>query len=555
MILTVSFFIITFFAKVVPFSNVFLSVEAEKVPTPSRDAKNVLYINVDDLRTQLGSYGHSTSVTPNMDRLAKEGIRFTHAYVQEAVCAPSRASFMTGLRPDTLKLWTFRGSFRDSHPNWISLPQHFKNEGYSPVLGGGKTFHPGHPKNYDEPLSWTKDLPYFDFFEPGCPYNSTIEPGANSYTHSICPLDGPLDQFFDHQVANFSIKVLRLAKSQQEISQNGVVRPFFLAVGFRRPHLPWQMPMKFWNLSKTISLPTHPSIPEDMPAVAWTCGDRCSWELENRSQYPFSISEPVAPQLSLLLRRAYTASMTYMDSEIGRVLDELDALGFTNTTLVILHGDHGWGLGEGNFWHKFSNMEHSVRVPLIIRAPWLGADSMDRVVPDLVELVSLYPTMATLAGTKPPQYKNGSVLPLDGEDFSSVLLQPGFLNTTYAYSQFPRCDGGNTSKAAFNYCKSNFASDIDFMGYSIRDAKFRYTRWLPWNGKTLQGRWDMNPVGEELYDHDGDNGSSFDNFPLDWKNLVNNGTYKSERIRLANALQNFFLKDDKIPASRSIYSQ
>lgn len=172
---------------------------APQPPPPPAGAKNVLWFIVDDLRTQAGAYGHPESVTPHMDALAASGARFTHAYVQQAVCAPSRGSFMTGLRPDALRIWTFTNNFRQTAgPDWVSLPQHFKdNAGYAPVLGGGKTFHPGRPANYDEPHSWTQELPYFAFYEPGCPTNSTLEPGSNGYTHSVCPLDGPLSQFFE----------------------------------------------------------------------------------------------------------------------------------------------------------------------------------------------------------------------------------------------------------------------------------------------------------------------------------------------------------------------
>ena len=383
--------------------------------------------------------------------------------------------------------------------------------------------------------------------------NPDTNPGANGYTHSVCPLDGPLDQFFDYQVANFSIRVLRLAKEQQDAARRGraghggdaIVRPFFLAVGFRRPHLPWQMPMKFWNMfdNDSIQPPAHPGIPEGLPPVAWTCGDRCSWELQNRSTYNFTISQPTSQAVAKVLRRAYVASMAFMDSQIGRVLDELEALGFEDDTLVVLHGDHGWGLGEGNFWHKFSNMEHSVRVPLVIRAPWLGSAAAGRTVPDLVELVSLFPTMGTLAGTPAPVFANGTALPLDGDDFARVLSTPNAsLNTPFAYSQFPRCDGGDPYMAAHNYCKSSAAKDMDWMGYSVRGARFRYTRWLRWDGAALRGRWDAPPEGEELYDHAADDGSDFDKFPVGWKNLVNDSTYAEDKRRLADALRNFFDK-------------
>ena len=436
------------------------------------------------------------------------------------------------------------------------------------MLGGGKTFHPGRPKNYDEPHSWTQELPYFDFYEPGCPTNGTLEPGSNGYTHSVCPLDGPLTQFFDHQLASHTISAMRLAKAQQTAAaaaaaaavadEAGLVRPFFLAAGFRRPHLPWQMPKKYWEMftDESIAPPARRTVPDGMPDIAFTCGDQCAWELENRSRYNFSLTTPVETPLARTLRRAYLASMAFMDAEIGRVLAELDALNFTQSTLVVLHGDHGWGLGEGNFWHKFSNMEHSARVPLLVRAPWLGAAAAGRVVPDLVELVDLFPTMASLAlpagaSSVTPVYANGTALPLDGVDFSPLLTATTRVGGAaggaaggkqYAFSQFPRCDGGDPKVAAKNYCKSTHNKNIDFMGYSIRGARFRYTAWLPWDGDRLTGKWDEKAPweGEELYDHDGDDGSSFDAFPKGWKNLASDPAFAADKLRLAAALRAFF---------------
>ena len=218
---------------------------------------------------------------------------------------------MTGLRPDTLQLWTFVGNFRQSHPDWVPLPQHFKDRGYAPVLGGGKTYHPNRPPHWDEPLSWTQEKEYFGFYEPGCPTNHTLEPGSNAYTHSVCPLEGPLSQFFDHNLANFSIQALRLAKSQQSAARaemaaaaapTNLVRPFFLAAGFRRPHLPWQLPKAFWDKfsDETLADAAHPAVPQGLPPVAFTCGDKCSWELNSsdHTMYNFSIDRPVATPLA-----------------------------------------------------------------------------------------------------------------------------------------------------------------------------------------------------------------------------------------------------------------
>ena len=309
-------------------------VSAFAAPLASKGAKNVLYLIVDDLRTQLGAYGHTASVTPHIDALAASGARFTHAYCQQAVCAPSRASFMTGLRPDSLRLWTFVGNFRQSHPDWTSLPQHFKDVGYTPVLGGGKTFHPNRPPNYDEPKSWTSEMPYFSFFEPGCPFNASAEPGANGYTHSVC-VHWPRPT---HHWPVSSTTSWRTSASRHciwPLRRNGPHARAMATVwcglsswaaGFRRPHLPWRMPKRFWDLFDDDSLgpPVHPNVPEGMPPVAWTCGDRCAWELANRSTYDFSLATPVEAPLARMLRRAYLASMAFMDSEVGRVLAELD---------------------------------------------------------------------------------------------------------------------------------------------------------------------------------------------------------------------------------------
>lgn len=176
-------------------------------PTPPAPpgAKNVLYFIVDDLRTQLGAYGHNTTLTPNLDKLASRGLRFTNAYCQQGVCSPSRNSFMSGRRPDSIKTWTFTTNFREvpGGEDWISFPQHFKKHSYI-TLGGGKTFHPGHPPNWDEPLSWSQDMPYFPFDEPGCPQEPS-NPGGG-YIHNFCPTDQEMDAFFDYNLANWTIR-------------------------------------------------------------------------------------------------------------------------------------------------------------------------------------------------------------------------------------------------------------------------------------------------------------------------------------------------------------
>ena len=211
-------------------------------------------------------------------------------------------------------------------------------------------------------------MPYYPFAEPGCP---ATMPGENGYSHSICVLDNiTVEDTFDYGLADYIIAAMRLA-----VRQN---RTFMLMAGFRRPHLPWRLPKSFWDMyaDRPVAAPAHPAAYAGMPEVAYTCGDRCSWETWNVTDpeapptAQFNISSPVPGPMASQLRRAYYAALTLMDSQVGRVLEELAALGRYNNTVVVFHGDHGWGLGEGNLWHKMTNFEHTVRVPLLVRVPW-----------------------------------------------------------------------------------------------------------------------------------------------------------------------------------------
>lgn len=535
-------------------------------PPSPRGAKNVLYFIVDDLRTQLGAYGHKETSTPNIDGLASRGLTFTRAYCQEGVCAPSRNSFMSGRYPDSIRTWTFTTNFRSCGgdcADWVTLPQHFKNNGYL-TLGGGKTYHPGRPKDWDEPLSWSQDRPYFPFAEPGCPNPmQVLEPSitargpAPAYNHSFCPLDLPLSEFFDHQLADWAIDTLRYAADARQTAGT----PFFVAVGLRRPHAPWRMPMPFWEAAQEQAPPAHPLVPEGQPAIAFTCGDQCyfrTWlntstphcgELCDGSAHHYTREEPLDATIASLLRRAYSASVSFMDFEIGRILDELKSLGLQDDTLVVLHGDHGWGLGENNHWHKFANSEDTARVPLIVAAPWKAA-SIGQRTDALASLVDLYPTMASMASAGLP------AVPVDGTDISAVFEDPSSATYPYAFSQFPRCPvGGDPTKPegwASNYCKSSKIGEIQWMGYSVREERLRATAWLPWNGTTLRADWSGDLLGNaELYDHEGNDGSDFDGFPLQHANVVNREEHAEGLQRLMGVLKEFYDRPSGGPRGRS----
>ena len=321
---------------------------APPLPPAPAGAKNLLYFIVDDLRTALGQRHPNMAITPHLDRLASESATFTHAYCNHAVCAPSRDSFMSGLRPGKLQLWTFKGDFRHAAaagPSWVSHPQHYKEHNYL-TLGGGKTYHPGRPKNWDEPYSWSQDLPYFPFVEEGCPVvdaSGLAGKPANGYTRSLCVLDIADDDTFDHRLANNTIAGLRLAKTQN--------RPFALFAGHRRPHVPWRLPRKWWDLyeGKDIAPPTQPDVYSDAPEIAFTCGDQCQWRLWTEGQPPtragqaaapmanYTRGTPLEPAFSSLIRRAYYAAVSLMDDSVGRTLAVLEELGLEQDTVIIFH--------------------------------------------------------------------------------------------------------------------------------------------------------------------------------------------------------------------------
>jgi len=472
-------------------------------PATSKGAKNVLLIVVDDLRPEVGAYGIGHVKTPNIDKLASTGVLFQRAYIQYSYCSPSRNSFMSGRRPDSTKAWTFEDHFREQGigDKWSSLPQYFKERGYL-TLGAGKIFHPSTPPSFDAPKSW-------DFFtwpggcssqkgksgwpilekgvknveckpaEAGCPAEAVMEGG-----HLWCKLDRsklkvPL---WDDLVAQTSIANLRQASKQQH--------PFFIAVGFHRPHIPFHFPAEFdiYPPASKIAAPAQRLPPKDMPQCAWHDG-LC----------PSSLTSPCSAEQTAELRRAYYSSVSYMDSNVGKVLDTLNELGLANNTVVAFIGDHGFHLGEENLWGKMTNFELGVRIPLIFRVPW--AQQAGTKTPALAEAVDLFPTLVEAAGL--PMAKEG----LEGRSLASVITAPpskGTGNRQYAFSQFAK-DGKNLEGVA----QWVHRSGIEAMGYSVRSDNWRLTEWVRWDQHSWKPLWDQQ-VGLELYDHEGDFGQDFD---------------------------------------------
>ena len=427
------------------------SLEVDSVPAAGK--LNVLFIGVDDLRCQLGCFGDSYAKTPNIDKLAEEGLLFNRAYCQQAVCSPSRASFMTGLRPNTTKVWDLETHFRKALPDAITLPQYFKQQGYH-TQSVGKIYH--------DP-AWAQDAPSwsvpetFAVTETKGKYVLKIHlPATGSWktaaTENVAVAD---EAYIDGQVSKAAIEILAEIKD----------KPFFLAVGFRRPHLPFSAPEKYWNLyeRETLPLPKNPSKPAHVPELAM----HNSTELRTYNDIPDS--GPLSEEKIRELIHGYYASTSYVDVQIGKIINELDRLGLREETIIVLWSDHGYHLGERDLWCKTSNFELDTRVPLIIAYP----DQVKKGVQTnaLVELVDLYPTLADLAGLSVPQG-------LEGTSLKPLFSSPGLPWKEAAFSQFPRSSPKHHSP---------------IMGYSVRTNDFRYTEWQELNSGMV--------VATELYDH------------------------------------------------------
>ncbi len=440
------------------------------------DRPNILFFAVDDLRPKFGAYGASYIKSPNLDRIAKAGITFNRAYCQQAVCSPTRSSLMTGTRPDTTQVWDLETHFRTALPNVVTLSQHFKNHGYF-VQGMGKIFHGG----FDDAPSWSVPWQQPRGQAYGLPENlalnqrqfaSTEPDGAakkkggkkkaatprNSRGPAFEGADVPDETFADGQVARLAVAALGDIAKKKE--------PFFLAVGFVKPHLPFVAPKKYWDLYDPAKIQLAPNKfrPKDAPDYAVQAGG------EMRAYHGIP-AESIPDDLARQLKHGYYAAISYMDAQVGRVLDELDRQGLAKNTIVILWGDHGWKLGEHDAWCKHTNTENDTNAPLLLAVP--GLKQAGTRTNGLVEFVDIYPTLADLAGLPLPAH-------LEGASFKRLLEQPQRAWKPAAFSQYPRSNAGQ-----------------QLMGYSMRTDRYRFTGWVHRNDHAK-----IDAI--ELYDHQTD---------------------------------------------------
>ena len=416
--------------------------------TPERP--NVLLIMADDLNTDLGAYGHPIVRTPNIDRLASRGLRFDRAYNQFPLCNPSRASLMTGLRPDTIRIYELQTQLRATVPDAITLPQMFRRNGYY-AARVGKIYHYGVPgqigtSGLDDPLSWDAVVnpKGIDKDEEPLLTNLTPSRGLGSALAFYASPSTDEEQT-DGKVAAETISLL-------EANRN---RPFFIAAGFYRPHCPFIAPKKYFDAYPPERIP--------VPAISSSAMTRVPSAALFTTPLNWDIPEDGLRQSI----RAYYASISFLDANVGRLLSALDRLKLTSNTIVVFMSDHGYNLGEHGQWMKQSLFERSARSPLIIAGPGVSTrGSSSRI----VEYLDLYPTVAELAGLKPP----GN---LEGRSLVPLMKNPSAQWDRPAFTQVRRGAAGKF-----------------FMGYSVRTEKWRYTE------------WDGGAQGTELYDESKDPG-------------------------------------------------
>jgi len=462
---------------------------------------NVLHVISDDLCNRLGCYGDPVVKSPNIDRLASRGVRFDNAYCQYPLCNPSRASFMTGLRPDTTRAYENQTNFRDTVPNAVTLPQSFRKAGYH-VARVGKIYHYGVPSQIgtdgmDDPASWEEvinprgrdvdDISLVEVLTLGPEGTATTRKAERlrdtGGTLSWLAADGSDEEQTDGVGATAAIEMLeRLSKEEN---------PFYLAVGFYRPHTPFVAPKSYfeWYPRDAIALPeVPPDVDSLFPAPA----------LESRKPEEAAMND----DLRLRAIQAYYASTSLMDAQVGRLLDALERLGLTDNTIVVFHSDHGYHLGEKNLWKKQSIFEESARVPLIISVP--GNTTNGRACKRTVELVSLHKTLTALCGID-------AGAATEGHNFQPLVADPLAKWEHPAYSQVRRS-------------RRQGQRSEPLMGRSVRSERWRYTE------------WDDGRSGVELYDHEQD--------PQEMKNLAKDPEYKEAVEMMQTLLRNSISRAD-----------
>lgn len=438
--------------------------------------RNVLLIISDDLNTQLRCYGSSWMQTPNIDKLASRGVLFEHAYCQYPLCQPSRASFLSGLRPETTKVWTLDTPTREHLGNHVMLPEYFRKHGYY-TAHAGKVFHTG--DHAEDPRSWDeeqrengKNPPKDQVLQSGDPK------GPKGHSFRWFSLRSTDEETPDGQVARNAVAMMEKAKRAN--------KPFFIGAGFRRPHAPYAAPSKYFDLYPLDKVP--------LPAASLSHFAKLLPAAVNHDPPDQPLSEATVRECL----RAYFASVSFMDAQVGVLMEGLSRLNLWENTVVIFLGDNGYHTGDHDgLWHKNSLFEEGARIPLIVYA--LGRKGNASKSSRLVELVDLYPTLTELCALATPSG-------LEGTSLSPLLDSPQRAWKRAAFTMQGR--GKERTEAA---------KDIVFLGKSVRTERWRYTE------------WDEGRQGVELYDHSAD--------PMEMSNVAEKKELKPTRLELQSLLR------------------
>ncbi|MDZ4806742.1 MAG: sulfatase [Bacteroidota bacterium] len=503
---------------------------------------NVLFIAVDDLNTVLGCYGNKMIKTPNIDRLAKMGTVFTMNYCQQSVCGPTRASLMTGRRPDYTKVWDLRTKMRDINPGIVTLPQYFKSNGYS-TAGVGKIYHPTCVEKFDNEFSWT--VPYLKpkatdyaigFDEPAEGHyqstaiktaiaNKKIEKKVEDQTGETGGGKlGPSSESIDVPDNAYEDGVSALLAKAQIIKFSKEGNPFFMAVGIKKPHLPFVAPKKYWNLYKREDMPlaTFQEHSKNGPLIAY----HSSGELRNYTDIPAFATLPAdSNRIGLKIDKqkelihGYYAAVSYADAQVGLLLNTLDSLGILNNTVIVLWGDHGWHLGDHDLWQKHTNFEQATRAPLIFAAPGIKPGQSS----SLTEHVDIFPTLCNLTGLPVPTY-------LAGKSLVPVMKNNKATVKEFAISQYHRTLNKDEAKRLG-------LKERKLWGYAMRTDKYRYVMWLNNNFHSDQAFSADRIYAIELYDYTKD--------PLEKVNVAKDKKYATVSKELYNKMIAFFKSQEK----------
>jgi len=437
---------------------------------PVTEKSNILFIAVDDLRTELGCYGNTQIKSPNIDILASEGLTFNRVYCQQPICMASRASLMSGLRPDTLNIYNC-ASLNEDATGILTLDQHFENNGYE-IWTAGKIYHHG----IDNEVQFGDDYHEVETEVVGRDYLSeeaikiveeydewyreNRNQGGGGRGPAFEWPDVPDNAYPDGKMTDMAIEQFANFKNSD--------KPFFMAVGYKKPHLPFNAPKKYWNMYdlNEIKPADNPFHPENVS----TYFDYNFGELRNYYGIPNG-NESFSDTLSRTLKHGYYACVSYIDAQIGRLLKGLEENGLNENTIVILWGDHGWKLGEHNMWCKHTQFHLDNHVPMILKVPGHKPAKIDA----LVEFVDIYPSLCETAGLELPGH-------LQGTSFVPLIENPD----------------KQWKEAAFSYWPHSNRTDPDkvIMGYTLQTQRYRYTEWVRKSTGELLAR--------DLFDHQSD---------------------------------------------------